>query len=97
MLPEFADKIKIFAGDVVAAKKPDPVTRAEAGRLSDAVAGYSCLAWIFRAMLSQAIYKLAAKELGVAPMRCVVVEDTGIGAQAGSAASMKAGTEKRPQ
>lgn len=60
MLPDFADKIKIFAGDVVAAKKPDP-----------------------------AIYKLAAQELGVAPMRCVVVEDTGIGAQAGSAANMK--------
>ncbi|CAE7770429.1 CBBY [Symbiodinium pilosum] len=60
MLPEFADKIKVFAGDVVAAKKPDP-----------------------------AIYKLAAQDLGVAPMRCVVVEDTGIGAQAGAAASMK--------
>ena len=27
MLPDFADKIKIFAGDVVAAKKPDPATR----------------------------------------------------------------------
>ena len=38
----------------------------------------------------QAIYKLAAQDLGVAPMRCVVVEDTGIGAQAGAAASMKA-------
>mmetsp|Transcript_36502 Transcript_36502/g.84210 ORF Transcript_36502/g.84210 Transcript_36502/m.84210 type:complete len:386 (+) Transcript_36502:61-1218(+) len=60
MLPEFASKIQVFAGDVVSAKKPDP-----------------------------AIYKLAAKELGVAPMRCVVVEDTAIGAQAGSAASMK--------
>ena len=27
MLPEFADKIQVFAGDVVAAKKPDPATR----------------------------------------------------------------------
>eukprot|EP00439_Symbiodinium_sp_Y106_P081495 s3379_g20.t1 len=60
MLPDFADKIKVFAGDVVSAKKPDP-----------------------------AIYKLAAQELGVAPMLCIVVEDTGIGAQAGSAANMK--------
>ena len=26
MLPDFADKIKVFAGDVVSAKKPDPAT-----------------------------------------------------------------------
>ncbi|CAJ1358992.1 unnamed protein product, partial [Effrenium voratum] len=60
MLPEFAKKMTIFAGDVVAEKKPDP-----------------------------AIYKLAAKKLGVAPMLCVVVEDTAIGASAGKAANMK--------
>jgi HAD superfamily hydrolase (TIGR01509 family) len=36
-----------------------------------------------------AIYQLAAKQLGVAPMKCVVVEDTEIGAQAGKAAGMK--------
>jgi len=60
MLPEYASKLTIFAGDVVAEKKPDP-----------------------------AIYNLAAKQLGVAPMRCVVVEDTAIGATAGKAANMK--------
>ena len=37
----------------------------------------------------EAIYNLAAKQLGVAPMRCVVVEDTAIGATAGKAANMK--------
>jgi len=60
MLPEYADSILIFAGDVVKAKKPDP-----------------------------AIYTLAAKKLGVAPMKCVVVEDTNIGLQAGKAAGMQ--------
>jgi len=60
MLPEYADSIRIFAGDVVKAKKPDP-----------------------------AIYTLAAKKLGVAPMKCVVVEDTNIGLQAGKAAGMQ--------
>ncbi|CAE8620235.1 unnamed protein product [Polarella glacialis] len=59
LLPDYADKITIFAGDVVADKKPDP-----------------------------AIYNLAAKKLGVAPMKCVVVEDTAIGAKAGMAAGM---------
>ena len=39
---------------------------------------------------TEAIYKLAAKKLGVAPMLCVVVEDTAIGASAGKAANMKA-------
>lgn len=60
MLPDYASKLTIFAGDVVAEKKPDP-----------------------------AIYTLAAKKLGVAPMRCVVVEDTAIGATAGKSANMK--------
>lgn len=60
MLPDFAPKMRIFAGDVVSAKKPDP-----------------------------AIYKLASEKLGVAPMRCVVIEDTSIGATAGNAAGMK--------
>jgi HAD superfamily hydrolase (TIGR01509 family) len=60
MLPEYADSIMIFAGDVVSAKKPDP-----------------------------AIYTLAAKKLGVAPMKCVVVEDTNIGLLAGKAAGMQ--------
>jgi len=60
MLPDFADKMEIFAGDVVSAKKPDP-----------------------------AVYNLAAKELGVAAMKCVVIEDTGIGAQSGKSAGMK--------
>lgn len=59
MLPEFADKIEIFAGDIVSQKKPDP-----------------------------AIYKLAAKSLGIAPMKCVVIEDSEIGAKAGKAAGM---------
>eukprot|EP00931_Biecheleriopsis_adriatica_P119686 TRINITY_DN948_c0_g1_i1.p1 TRINITY_DN948_c0_g1~~TRINITY_DN948_c0_g1_i1.p1 ORF type:complete len:413 (+),score=113.29 TRINITY_DN948_c0_g1_i1:29-1240(+) len=36
-----------------------------------------------------AVYQLACKELGLAPMKCVVVEDTAIGAQAGKAAGMK--------
>lgn len=35
-----------------------------------------------------AIYKLASKSLGIAPMKCVVVEDTEIGAKAGKAAGM---------
>eukprot|EP00440_Ansanella_granifera_P076080 gb/GFBE01082565.1/.p1 GENE.gb/GFBE01082565.1/~~gb/GFBE01082565.1/.p1 ORF type:complete len:400 (+),score=103.16 gb/GFBE01082565.1/:1-1200(+) len=60
MLPDFAPKMAIYAGDIVSAKKPDP-----------------------------AVYKLAASELGLAPMKCVVVEDTAIGAQAGKAAGMK--------
>lgn len=59
-LPDFADKISIFAGDIVSEKKPNP-----------------------------AVYELACKELGMAPMKCVVVEDTAIGAQAGIAAGMK--------
>jgi len=59
MLPEFRD-VKIFAGDIVTAKKPSPD-----------------------------VYELAAKELGVSPMRCVVVEDTNIGLQAGKAAGMQ--------
>merc|ERR1740129_1984268 len=60
MLPEFAPSMRIFAGDCVEAKKPDP-----------------------------AIYRLTAKELGVAPMKCVVVEDTNIGVQSGKAAGMQ--------
>lgn len=59
MLPQFSDQISIFAGDMVAKKKPSPD-----------------------------IYKMAAKALGVAPMKCVVVEDTAIGVQAGKAAGM---------
>merc|ERR1719253_1224819 len=60
MLPDFADNMEVFAGDVVSAKKPDP-----------------------------AVYNLACKELGLAAMKCVVIEDTEIGAKAGSAAGMK--------
>lgn len=59
-LPQFADRMPVFAGDVVSKKKPDPE-----------------------------IYTLAAKELGLAPMKCVVVEDTEIGLQAGKAAGMQ--------
>ena len=36
-----------------------------------------------------AIYLLAAKELGVDPARCCVVEDSGIGLKAAKAAGMK--------
>lgn len=59
MLPQFSSEIRIFAGDMVAKKKPSPD-----------------------------IYKMAAKELGIAPMKCVVIEDTAIGVQAGKAAGM---------
>jgi len=59
MLPEFADEMEIFAGDIVKEKKPSP-----------------------------AIYKLASKKLGIAAMKCVVVEDTEIGAKAAKGAGM---------
>ncbi|XP_015882326.3 CBBY-like protein isoform X1 [Ziziphus jujuba] len=58
--PERAEKIQIFAGDVVPRKKPDP-----------------------------AIYTLAASTLGVDPLSCVVIEDSGIGLAAAKAAGMK--------
>lgn len=35
------------------------------------------------------IYQLASKELGVAPMKCIVIEDTKIGMESGKAAGMK--------
>lgn len=54
-----ASKITIFAGDVVANKKPAPD-----------------------------IYLLAAKELGINPNRCAVIEDTNIGLRAAKAAKM---------
>jgi beta-phosphoglucomutase-like phosphatase (HAD superfamily) len=38
-----------------------------------------------------AIYLLAAKELGVEPARCCVVEDSGIGLKAAKAAGMRWG------
>jgi HAD superfamily hydrolase (TIGR01509 family) len=57
---EVAAVMRVFAGDVVPRKKPDP-----------------------------AIYLLAARELGVEPARCVVVEDSHIGATAGKAAGMR--------
>mmetsp|Transcript_11227 Transcript_11227/g.25217 ORF Transcript_11227/g.25217 Transcript_11227/m.25217 type:complete len:407 (-) Transcript_11227:57-1277(-) len=60
LLPEYAPKMKIFAGDMVKAKKPDPE-----------------------------IYTMAARELGVAPMKCVVVEDSNIGLRSGKAAGMQ--------
>eukprot|EP00415_Alexandrium_ostenfeldii_P002151 UN2151 len=60
LLPELAPSIRIFAGDCVKAKKPDPE-----------------------------IYNLASNELGIAPMKCVVIEDTNIGMQAGKAAGMQ--------
>uniref|UniRef100_A0A7S3T6Z4 Uncharacterized protein n=1 Tax=Strombidinopsis acuminata TaxID=141414 RepID=A0A7S3T6Z4_9SPIT len=59
MLPEFADAMTIFAGDVVSKKKPDPE-----------------------------IYEMASRTLGVAPMKCVVIEDAAIGVKAGKAAGM---------
>lgn len=54
---DIAKVMRVFAGDVVPKKKPDP-----------------------------AIYLLAAKELGVDPRRCVVVEDSGIGLRAAKGA-----------
>jgi HAD superfamily hydrolase (TIGR01509 family) len=54
---EVASTMRVFAGDIVPKKKPDP-----------------------------AIYLLAAKELGVDPRQCVVVEDSGIGLRAAKAA-----------
>lgn len=56
---DIAKVMRVFAGDVVPRKKPDP-----------------------------AIYLLAAKELGVNPARCVVVEDSRIGLQAAKSAGM---------
>lgn len=64
--PRFADRMPVFAGDVVSKKKPDPE-----------------------------IYTLAAKELGLAPMKCVVVEDAAIGLQAAKAAGMQVIVTKR--
>lgn len=58
--PEVAAEMRVFAGDVVPKKKPDP-----------------------------AIYLLAARELGVDPARCVVVEDSEIGLAAARAAGMR--------
>ncbi|KAF5836265.1 HAD-like domain-containing protein [Dunaliella salina] len=57
--PEIAAKMRVFAGDIVPKKKPDP-----------------------------AVYLLAAKELGVNPQNCCVVEDSRIGMQAAKAAGM---------
>lgn len=57
--PEVAEKMRVYAGDIVPKKKPNP-----------------------------AIYLLAAKELGVDPARCCVVEDSRIGMQAAKAAGM---------
>lgn len=54
---DVAGLMRVFAGDVVPKKKPDP-----------------------------AIYLLAAKELGVDPKACVVVEDSGIGLRAAKGA-----------
>jgi len=59
LLPDFAASMRIFAGDCVPNKKPDPE-----------------------------IYLLASQELGLAPMKCVVLEDTNIGVQAGRDAGM---------
>eukprot|EP00798_Chlamydomonas_sp_ICE-L_P008216 gene8216-1482_t len=57
--PEIAAKMRVFAGDMVPKKKPDP-----------------------------AIYLLAAKELGVNPERCAVIEDSHIGLNAAKSAGM---------
>ena len=57
---DVAAVMRVFAGDVVPKKKPDP-----------------------------AIYLLAARELGVEPGRCVVVEDSHIGVRAAKAAGMR--------
>lgn len=56
---DVAKVMRVFAGDVVPKKKPDP-----------------------------AIYLLAAKELGVNPARCAVVEDSRIGMLAAKSAGM---------
>eukprot|EP00438_Fugacium_kawagutii_P003733 Skav234637 [mRNA] locus=scaffold1609:109609:118714:+ [translate_table: standard] len=79
MLPDYASKLAIFAGDV-----PRHTRRGvrEETRPSNLVKPDNGA--------TEAIYNLAAKKLGVAPMRCVVVEDTAIGATAGKAAQMKA-------
>jgi HAD superfamily hydrolase (TIGR01509 family) len=58
--PDRAPHLPVFAGDIVAAKKPDP-----------------------------AIYEFAARSLGVAASRCLVVEDSRIGLQAARAAAMR--------
>ena len=60
LLGDRLGKIKIYAGDIVANKKPAPD-----------------------------VYLLAAKELGVEPERCWVIEDSEIGCKAGKAAGMK--------
>ncbi|GAX72691.1 hypothetical protein CEUSTIGMA_g147.t1 [Chlamydomonas eustigma] len=57
--PEVANLMRVFAGDIVPKKKPDP-----------------------------AIYLLAAKEMGLNPERCVVIEDSRIGLRAAKAAGM---------
>ena len=57
---DVAREMRVFAGDVVPRKKPDP-----------------------------AIYLLAARELGVDPARCVVVEDSESGLAAARAAGMR--------
>lgn len=58
--PAAEARIRVFAGDVVARKKPDP-----------------------------SVYLLAARELGVDPARCCVVEDSHIGLTAAKAAGMR--------
>ncbi|RRT72402.1 hypothetical protein BHE74_00015176 [Ensete ventricosum] len=75
--PDRADKITIFAGDVVPRKKPDPVC-------------YFLFCYFdnVQPLMCFAIYLLAAETLGVDPSSCVVVEDSAIGLSAAKAAGM---------
>ncbi|KAE9453690.1 hypothetical protein C3L33_14403, partial [Rhododendron williamsianum] len=87
--PDRAEKIKIFAGDVVPRKKPDPVTSSPTLVLLSLSDIAFCT---FKGKLSitvLAIYVLAATTLGVEPSSCVVVEDSAIGLAAAKAAGMK--------
>ncbi|PPD68057.1 hypothetical protein GOBAR_DD35063 [Gossypium barbadense] len=82
--PERAEKIQIFAGDVVPRKKPDP--------REWSCLGSNPISHAYNIMLlslgQEAIYTLAANTLGVEPSSCVVVEDSAIGLAAAKAAGM---------
>ncbi|WRX17433.1 Haloacid dehalogenase-like hydrolase - like 4 [Theobroma cacao] len=93
--PERAEKIKIFAGDVVPRKKPDPNLQKWKSNFTDCQGLLSLCIWKMYYLLLkceysiwQAIYTLAANTLGVDPSSCVVVEDSAIGLAAAKAAGM---------
>lgn len=98
MLPEFADQIPVFAGDVVGSSPSLPViltafARTVPGTQSSLPSILTAFARSVRnpppyhavpkKKPSPHIYNLAATTLGVNPARCVVVEDTRIGLLAG--------------